>query len=77
VTLGGRYVVRIIPADVGKRVTVRARISGSVTQPTTTDTVGVLRSWAEGVLRIERRDGELVEIREKDLVAGRVIPASP
>ena len=76
-TLRGRYVVRITPADVGRRVTIRSRIGASDRQPAMTDTVGVLRAWTEGVLRVERRDGELVEIRDKDMVAGRVIAASP
>lgn len=71
----GRYTVRITPADVGQRVTVRARIPGP--GPTATDTVGVLRSWAGGVLAIERRDGTLAEVAEGDLLAARVIPPQP
>src|SRR5690606_28720163 len=42
-----------------------------------TDTVGVLTSWDEGVLRITRRGGESVRIPESALVAGKTVPAAP
>jgi hypothetical protein len=71
-----RYVVRITPADVGQRVTIRARTHSCPGEPSSTDTVGVLRSWAGGVLCVERRDGETVRIVETDLLAARVIPSS-
>lgn len=63
--------VRITPADTGRRVTVRARTHGT---PPATDTVGVLRSWHDGVLTIERRDTTAVRIGEDDLLAARVVP---
>lgn len=69
-----RYVVRIDPTDVGRRVTVRARTHA---QPPATDTVGILRSWDAGVLTVERRDGTLAHIPEADLLAARVVPAAP
>jgi hypothetical protein len=72
-----RYEIRITPDDVGRRVSVRARIPAAPGQPSTTDTLGVLRSWEEGVLRIERRDGSTVEIAHADLLAGRIIPPPP
>ena len=43
--------VRISPADVGRRVTVRHRIDDG----RLSDVVGVLRSWDGAVLRVERR----------------------
>ena len=73
----GGYVVRISPDDVGKRVTVRARIPASPGQPSTTDTVGILRAWRDGVLRIERRDGTLCDVAEAALVAARVVDQPP
>ncbi|WP_098244596.1 GNAT family N-acetyltransferase [Streptomyces formicae] len=76
-TAGGRLEVRITPADVGKRVSVR-RVSEAL-EPAGkfTDTVGVLTSWNDGVVLITRRDGESVRIDERSLVAGKVVPAAP
>lgn len=73
----GRLEVRITPADVGKRVSVR-RLGEPGTGPEKfTDTVGVLTSWDGGVLMITRRDGETVRIPQNTLVAGKVVPAAP
>lgn len=72
-----RYVVRITPADVGERVSIRARIPAEPGAPSSSDTLGHLRSWEDGVLVIERRDGGKVDIAESDLLAGRVIPPAP
>ncbi|MGW6856580.1 GNAT family N-acetyltransferase [Streptomyces xanthophaeus] len=77
ITAGGLLEVRITPADVGKRVSVRrveAHPSGS---PEFTDTVGVLTSWDGGVLLITRKTGESVRIAESSLVAGKVVPPAP
>ncbi|MGW7028241.1 GNAT family N-acetyltransferase [Streptomyces xanthophaeus] len=77
ITAGGLLEVRITPADVGKRVSVRrveAHPSGS---PGFTDTVGVLTSWDAGVLLITRKTGESVRIAESSLVAGKVVPPAP
>ncbi|MCX4586788.1 GNAT family N-acetyltransferase [Streptomyces sp. NBC_01481] len=76
-TGGGRLEVRITPADVGKRVSVR-RLTDTDSELTKfTDTVGVLTSWKQGVLLITRRTGETVRIAESSLVAGKVVPAAP
>ncbi len=69
----GRYAVRITPADIGQRVTIRIRTHAGEGQPSTTDVLGVLRSWDKGVLRVERRDGRVSEIPEADLLAAKVI----
>ncbi|MEU6121731.1 GNAT family N-acetyltransferase [Streptomyces sp. NPDC047123] len=76
-TAGGRLEVRITPADVGKRVSIR-RLNDTV-EPVEkfTDTVGVLTSWDDGVVLITRRNGETVRIAEDTLVAGKVVPAAP
>ncbi|MEU0097387.1 GNAT family N-acetyltransferase [Streptomyces sp. NPDC006267] len=76
-TIGGRLEVRITPADVGKRVSVRCRTDGGGTGAEFTDTVGVLTSWDDGVLSITRKSGESVRIVEASLVAGKVVPAAP
>lgn len=68
-----RLVISISAADAGKRVSVRRRL------PTGQygDVVGVLESWSDGVLAIRRRDGELVEVAQRTLVAGKVVPPQP
>ncbi|NEC25341.1 GNAT family N-acetyltransferase, partial [Streptomyces sp. SID8111] len=73
----GRLEVRITAADVGKRVSVRSLIEHGPSGEKFTDTVGVLTSWDEGVLRITRRGGESVRIPESALVAGKTVPAAP
>ncbi|WP_055569061.1 GNAT family N-acetyltransferase [Streptomyces atriruber] len=76
-TAGGRLEVRITPADVGKRVSVRRLSDALISGEKFTDTVGVLASWNDGVVLITRRDGESVRIPERSLVAGKVVPAAP
>jgi ribosomal protein S18 acetylase RimI-like enzyme len=72
-----RLKVRVTPADVGKRVSVRQLIEDAPKGETFTDTVGVLTSWDGGVLLITRRSGERVRIPEASLVAGKVVPSAP
>jgi ribosomal protein S18 acetylase RimI-like enzyme len=74
---GARLEVRITPADVGKRVSVRRLTSVADGYPTFADTIGVLASWDAGVLRVTRRTGETVTIEESTLVAGKTVPAAP
>ncbi|MFC8697189.1 GNAT family N-acetyltransferase [Streptomyces parvus] len=76
-TIGGRLEVRITPADVGKRVSVRRRTNSGGTGAEFTDVVGVLTSWNDGVVSITRKSGESVHIVESSLVAGKVVPAAP
>jgi hypothetical protein len=77
ISAGGRLEVRITAADVGKRVSVRRWNEHATEGEKFTDTVGVLTSWADGVLLITRRTGESVRIAESSLVAGKVVPAAP
>ncbi|MFI0483733.1 hypothetical protein [Actinomadura sp. 9N215] len=68
-----RLVVSISGADVGRRISLRRRLpTGGYS-----DVVGVLESWSGGVLTVRRRDGELVEIPEKIMVAAKVVPPQP
>ncbi|WP_097870515.1 GNAT family N-acetyltransferase [Streptomyces sp. rh34] len=76
-TIGGRLEVRITPADVGKRVSVRRRTDGGGAGAEFTDVVGVLTSWDNGVLSITRKSAESVHIMESSVVAGKVVPAAP
>ena len=77
ISAAGRLEVRITTADVGKRVSVRSLIEHGPSGEKFTDTVGVLTSWDDGVLRITRRNGEGVRIPESALVAGKVVPSAP
>lgn len=74
-SLRARLAVRITPADIGARVTVRARHHGP--EAAVADHVGVLRSWDDGVLTIERRDGSFRTVAQDELVAGRVVASAP
>ncbi|MEU2829031.1 GNAT family N-acetyltransferase [Streptomyces lavendulae] len=77
ITAGGLLEIRITPADVGKRVSVR-RVEGEAgVPPVFSDAVGVLTSWSQGVLTITRKDGVSVHISESSLVAGKVVPPAP
>ncbi|MFE7357197.1 GNAT family N-acetyltransferase [Streptomyces sp. NPDC057543] len=76
-TIGGQLEVRITPADVGKRVSVRRTPEEGPQGAKFTDTVGVLTSWDKGVLSITTKGGDSVRIPESTLVAGKVVPAAP
>lgn len=78
-TIGGRLEIRITPADVGKRVSVRRLLQDGPQGPKFTDTVGVLTSWDNGVVSVTPKSGESVRILESSLVAGKTITvrASP
>lgn len=68
-----RLRVRITPDDVGSRVSVRLQDeTGGYT-----DVVGQLEGWADGELRVRRRDGEVVTLSERRVVAGKVVPPAP
>ncbi|MFF3893684.1 GNAT family N-acetyltransferase [Streptomyces sp. NPDC001812] len=77
ISAAGRLEVRITAADVGKRVSVRSLIPHGPPGERFTDTVGVLTSWDNGVLRITRKSGESIRIAESALVAGKVVPSAP
>src|SRR4051794_20359625 len=63
----------ITAADVGSRVSVRHTLpEGGMS-----DAVGVLTTWDDGVLRVRRKDGRVVEIAEDALVAGKLVPPAP
>lgn len=77
ITAGGLLEIRITPADVGKRVSVRRVEADRSGPPSFMDTVGVLTSWTGGVLTITRKDGRSVHIAESTLVAGKIVPPAP
>lgn len=65
-----KYELSITAADVGARVSVRRRLA----EGGMSDAVGVLQSWDDGLLRVCRKDGTVVEIAEEALVAGKIVP---
>ncbi|WP_017603495.1 putative acetyltransferase [Nocardiopsis alkaliphila] len=71
--LRGRLVHRIDQDDVGQRVSLRISLPGGGF----TDIVGVVESWADGVLTVRRRDDSTVEVGEGDIAASRVVPPVP
>lgn len=69
---------RVVPADVGARVTLRRRLPGvPVDGARWGDVIGVLLSWEAGTLQVRRRGGEVVELADADVIASRVISESP
>jgi hypothetical protein len=68
-----RLVVTVTPQDVGQRVSLRRRLpTGEYS-----DVVGVLESWSGGMIKVRRRNGEVVEVPEQIVVAGKVVPPNP
>jgi len=70
---GALLAVRISPADVGRRVTVRHLLDDGVL----TDVVGRLTAWSggwDGLLEVGRRDGAQVVVRAERVVAAKVVP---
>lgn len=76
-TAGARLEIRITPADVGKRVSVRTATGAGPEAATFTDTLGILTSWTDGVLSVTRRTGVTARLAESALVAGKVVPPTP
>lgn len=70
-----RLVHRITVEDVGRRVSIRHRLPAGSSHATT-DVLGDLLAYADGVLVVAGRDGE-VTIAEQDVLASRVVPPPP
>jgi hypothetical protein len=70
--VAARLVIAITTQNIGQRITTRRRVPGGYR-----DAVGILESWENGVLKVRKRDGTLVEIFEETLVAAKVVPAAP
>lgn len=71
--LRGRLVHRITQDDVGQRVSLRTFLP----EGGYTDIIGVVESWADGVLTVRRRDDSMVEVPEGVIAASRVVPLVP
>lgn len=73
-----RYENRLSRDDVGARVVVRRWVTDEKRGPVPSDVLGELVSWSEeGILTIRRRDGELVEVPEADILAAKTVPPPP
>jgi hypothetical protein len=70
--VAARLVIALTTQNIGQRITTRRRVPGGYR-----DAVGILESWENGVLKVRKRDGTLVEIFEETLVAAKVVPAAP
>ena len=70
-----RYVHAVTPADVGRRVSVRMRLRDDPDHATT-DLLGTLLDYADGVLEVDARQGR-TRVPEADVLASRVVPEPP
>ncbi|HET7328977.1 MAG TPA: hypothetical protein VFJ14_17025 [Nocardioidaceae bacterium] len=70
----------LTPDDVGHRVVVRRVLRGERGPsggPAFSDVLGELEGWEDRVLRVRRRDGDLVSIAAADVVNGKRVPPPP
>lgn len=69
-----RYGLRVTIdcSDLGRRVTVRSRLSTGAFS----DVVGVLETCDEETFGIRDRTGKLRRIARRDLVAGKIVPSA-
>ncbi len=65
----------VTPADVGRRVSVRVRLHDDPDHATT-DLLGALLAYADGVLEVDARQGR-THVPEGDVLASRVVPDPP
>lgn len=73
-----RYANRLTRDDVGSRVVVRRWVADERRGLVPSDVLGTLEAWDEaGMLRVRRRDGEVVEVDERDILAAKTVPPPP
>jgi len=70
---GVRYARDVGPGDNGVRVALRRRLA----QGGLGDLLGTLESWADGVVRLRDRHGELHVVDENTVVAAKRVPPAP
>ncbi len=68
-----RYTIDVGPGDSGVRISLRRLLA----EGGYGDVLGVLLSWADGLVRVQRRDGSVVEVAAADVVAAKRIPPPP
>jgi len=73
-----RLVVRVTPADVGQRVTIRWRPPELDGSQLMTDVLGILEEADDEFFKVRRgRDGQLIVIPRERAVAGKVVGPAP
>jgi N-acetylglutamate synthase len=72
-----RLVVRLTPADVGKRVVIRWRRPGPGDSEQIADVLGILEEADAESFTVRTRDGKLVVIPAGRALAGKLIPPPP
>ena len=72
-----RMVVRITPADVGKRVVIRWRRPGPGDGDEIADVLGILEEADAWSFTVRTRDGRLVVIPAERALAGKLVPPPP
>jgi hypothetical protein len=70
-------VVRITPADVGKRVVIRWRRPGPGDVEQIADVLGILEEADALSFAVRTRDGKLVVIPAERALAGKLVPPPP
>ena len=72
-----RMVVRITPADVGKRVVIRWRRPGPGDSEQIADVLGILEEADALSFTVRNREGQLVVIPAERALAGKLVPPPP
>jgi hypothetical protein len=72
-----QMVVRITPADVGKRVVIRWRRPGPGDSEQIADVLGILEEADALSFTVRTRDGNLVVIPAERALAGKLVPPPP
>jgi hypothetical protein len=67
-----RYTVDVGPGDSGVRISLRRTLP----EGGYGDVLGELLSW-DAVVRVQRRDGTVVEVPAGDVVAAKKVPPAP
>jgi 8-oxo-dGTP pyrophosphatase MutT (NUDIX family) len=75
--LRARYVRRVTPADVGRRVSVRSLTDEAGDGPKVTDLVARLLAFDADAMLLVDRDGQLHVLDPARVVASRVVPPHP
>jgi hypothetical protein len=68
-----RFTRDVGPGDRGVRISLRRTLPDGGYG----DVLGELLSWADGVVRVQRRDGAVVEVPEGTVVAAKKVPPAP